>query len=352
MPACDSVTFGRSGLRISPFLFGGGALGQALSDDTADALLDRYIELGGNVVDTAVIYGYGASEAWIGDYMARRGNRDRLIVGTKYGPNMDGANVNAGGNGRKNMMRSIDQSLGRLKTDRVDLYWLHAWDMVTPVEEVVEGMNMLIRAGKALHYGLSNVPAWYAARACAVADMRGLERPIAMQLSYALVERNIEREHVPMAQELGIGICAYSVLADGFLSGKYRRTEEGWEGEGKLDRQRKANFPYLRHISKRDWDVLDALLAVADEMGEPPASVALNWVATQPGITAPLLGASRVEQLDGHVEALKLIIPTELRAKLDAASRPPVLYPQNYFEPAFQGLMEGGHHTRKWTPAA
>jgi len=345
------VTFGRSGLRISPFIFGGGALGQSIFDKDADALLDRYIELGGNVLDTAPIYGYGASESLIGDYMERRKNREELVISTKFSPKLDPNNANAGGNGRKNMLSSAEASLGRLKTDRVEILWLHAWDKVTPAEEVVETMNMLIRAGKILHYGLSNVPSWYVAHICGIADKYNMERPIALQLSYALVERNIELEHVPVAQELGLGICAYSVLADGFLSGKYRKMGDSWEGEGKLDRQRKANFPYMRKILDQDWEVLETLMAVSDELDVPPARLALAWAVSQPGITAPILGSSKVEQLDGHLEALQFKIPEEARARLDSVSRPPIHYPYNFFEPEFQALLEANKGTRKWQAA-
>ena len=184
---------------------------------------DRYLEAGGNFIDTADGYTGGKSEEMVGKFIAERKLRDRVVLATKFTFNAEPGNPNAGGNGRKNIYRALEGSLRRLKTDYIDLYWLHAWDTVTPVEEVVSTLNDLVREGKIRHYGFSDTPAWYVARAYTLAEKEGKERLIALQLEYSLVERNIEREHIPAAQELGLGICPWSPLASGFLTGKYKR---------------------------------------------------------------------------------------------------------------------------------
>src|SRR6202044_2113476 len=184
---------------------------------------------------------------------------------------------------RKNIYRALEGSLHRLKTDYIDLYWMHVWDMVTPVEEVLSTLNDLVRTGKIRHFGLSDVPAWYVARAQTLAEKEGKERLIALQLEYSLAERNIEREHVPVAQELGIGLCPWSPLAGGFLAGKYKREGDKGTGEGRLALAAGGLF---NRFTERNWRILDVLLDVAKQLGKPPAQVALNWLAAKPGVTS------------------------------------------------------------------
>src|SRR5580698_2889661 len=230
------VTLGRSGLRVSPLALGtmtfGTEWGWGSEPAIARQVFDGYIEQGGNFIDTADAYTNGKSEELLGHFIAERGLRERLALATKFTFNADPANPNAGGNGRKNIYRALEGSLRRLKTDYVDLYWLHAWDTVTPVEEVISTMNDLARAGKIRHYGFSDTPAWYLTRAQTLAQCQATEPLIALQLEYSLVERTIEREHVPAAQELGLAVCPWSPLAGGFLSGKYKRETSGHKGEG------------------------------------------------------------------------------------------------------------------------
>jgi aryl-alcohol dehydrogenase-like predicted oxidoreductase len=232
----EYVTLGRSGLRVSPLCLGtmtfGTEWGWGTEEDVSRAIFNRYIEAGGNFLDTADGYTGGKSEEMLGKFIGERRLRDRVVVATKFTFNTDPGNPNAGGNGRKNIYRALEGSLRRLQTDYIDLYWLHAWDTVTPVEEVVSTLIDLVREGKIRHFGFSDVPAWYAARALTIAEKEGKERPIALQMEYSLVERNIEREHVPAAQELGIAICPWSPLASGFLTGKYKR-EGGMERGGR-----------------------------------------------------------------------------------------------------------------------
>ena len=209
---------------------------------------------------------------------------------------------------------------------------MHVWDMVTPVEEVLSTLNDLVRTGKIRHFGFSDVPAWYVARAQTLAEKEGKEGLIALQLEYSLVERNIEREHVPVAQELGIGICPWSPLAGGFLSGKYKREGKTGKGDGRLDQAKFAQL--FDRFTEHNWGVLDALLDVAKQLDKKPVQVALNWVSTQPGITSTIIGASNVTQLQDNLSAIEFTIPAELRKRLDLSlihisSRAVLISPRN-----------------------
>ena len=347
------VTLGRSGLRVSPLALGtmtfGTEWGWGSEPAVARQVFDGYIEQGGNFIDTADGYTNGKSEELLGHFVAERGLRERLVLATKFTFNADPSNPNAGGNGRKNIYRALEGSLRRLKTDYIDLYWMHVWDMVTPVEEVLSTMNDLVRAGKIRHFGFSDVPAWYVARAQTLAEKEGKERLVALQLEYSLIERNIEREHVPVAQELGIGICPWSPLAGGFLSGKYRREGNTGRGEGRLDA---AKFSQLAdRFTEHNWRVLDALLDVAKQLNKKPVQVALNWVATQPGITSTIIGASSTEQLRDNLGAIEFTIPSELRKRLDDASAIELFHPYTFFEPFIQNRVKGENPLRAWAPA-
>jgi aryl-alcohol dehydrogenase-like predicted oxidoreductase len=347
------VTLGRSGLRVSPLALGtmtfGTEWGWGSEPAIARQVFDGYIEGGGNFIDTADGYTNGKSEELLGHFIAERGLRERLVLATKFTFNADPANPNAGGNGRKNMYRALEGSLRRLKTDYIDLYWMHVWDLVTPVEEVLSTMNDLVRAGKIRHFGFSDVPAWYVARAQTLAEKEGKEPIIALQLEYSLIERNIEREHIPVAQELGIGICPWSPLAGGFLTGKYRREGNTGRGEGRLDA---AKFSQLAdRFTEHNWRVLDALLEVAKQLNKKPAQVALNWAATQPGITSTIIGASNIAQLQDNLSALEFAIPAELRKRLDDASAIERFHPYTFFEAGIQNRVRGENPVSAWTPA-
>src|SRR5262245_4742056 len=262
MPLDHYVTLGRSGLLVSPLCLGtmtfGTEWGWGSNETTAGAILDRYLQAGGNFLDTADGYVEGRSEEMLGRLIAERRIRDRMVLATKFTFNAESGNPNAGGNGRKNVHRALEGSLRRLRTDYIDLYWLHAWDTVTPVEEVVATLTDLVHAGKIRHYGFSDVPAWYAARAQTIAEHEGKDRCIALQLEYSLVERTIEREHVAAARELGMGICPWSPLAGGFLAGKYRRSDSGGgTGEGRLEMMKGSPNPAFQKFTDRNWRVLD-----------------------------------------------------------------------------------------------
>jgi aryl-alcohol dehydrogenase-like predicted oxidoreductase len=323
--------------------------GWGSEENTARTIFDRYLEAGGNFLDTADGYTNGQSEEMVGKFIGERGVRDQVVLATKFTFNALQGNPNTGGNGRKNIYRALDASLRRLKTDFIDLYWLHAWDTVTPVEEVVSTLNDLVRNGKIRHYGFSDTPAWYLARARTLAEKEGKEPLVALQLEYSLIERNIEREHIPAAQELGMALCPWSPLAGGFLSGKYKREGDSGTGEGRLEVQ-KGN-PIFNRFKERNWQVLDALVAVAKELGRKPAQVALNWVATQPGVTSTIIGATKTEQLADNLAAIEFAIPAELRRRLDEASALEPVHPYVFFEGPIQTMIHGGTRVEPWKPA-
>jgi aryl-alcohol dehydrogenase-like predicted oxidoreductase len=328
----------------------GNEWGWGSEEDAARAVFDRYIEAGGNFIDTADLYTEGHSEELVGKFIGERGLRDRIVLATKFTFNAQPGNPNAGGNGRKNIYRALEASLRRLQTDYIDLYWLHAWDTVTPVEEVVSTLNDLVRVGKIRHYGFSDTPAWYVARAQTLAEKEGKERLVALQLEYSLVERNIEREHVPAAQELGLGITPWSPLAGGFLTGKYQRQGNSGQGEGRLEITKDAN-PLFQRFKERNWQILDVVLDVAKQVNKSPAQVALNWAATQPGITSTIIGATKLAQLEDNLRSVEFEIPGELRTKLDEVSALEPGHPYEIFSPGMQGMISGGTSVHPWAPA-
>jgi aryl-alcohol dehydrogenase-like predicted oxidoreductase len=348
----EYTTLGRSGLRVSPLCLGtmtfGTEWGWGAEEKPCREVFDRYVEAGGNFIDTADGYTNGHSEEMVGRFVAEGSLRDRVVIATKFTFNAEPGNPNTGGNGRKNIYRAIEASLRRLKTDYVDLYYLHAWDTVTPVEEVVSTLNDLIRDGKIRYYGLSDTPAWYVARALTLAEKEGKERPITLQLEYSLVERNIEREHIPAAQEFELGICPWSPLAGGFLSGKYKKEGSAGRGDGRLTKD--AN-PLFARFTERNWGVLEAVLEVASLTEKSPAQVALNWVATQPGMTSTVLGATKLTQLEDNLGALEFTIPADLRRRLDEVSPIDPGHPYNFFTPKILARLTGGTSLRAWAPA-
>jgi aryl-alcohol dehydrogenase-like predicted oxidoreductase len=346
------TTLGRSGLRVSPLCLGamtfGADWGWGAEESISRDMFNRYVDAGGNFIDTADGYTGGHSEELVGKFVAERKLRDRVVIATKFTFNGDPGNPNGGGNGRKNIYRALEGSLRRLKTDYIDLYYVHAWDVVTPVEEVLSTLTDLIRAGKIRYYGFSDTPAWYAARAQTLARKEGKEPVTTFQLEYSLVERNIEREHIPAAQELGIGICPWSPLASGMLSGKYKREGTGEQTAGRLAQA--GSVPFVR-FTERNWRVIDVLVGVAKQINKTPAQVALNWVVTQPGVTSTILGATKVAQLDDNLAALDFAIPAELRKQLDDVSALETVHPYTFFTPPFQAMMNGGAAVEPWQPA-
>ena len=351
----DYVTLGRSGLRVSPLSLGtmtfGTEWGWGSEEAQARQIFDRYVDQGGNFVDTANLYTGGKSEQMVGKFISEKKLRDRIVLATKFTFNTEQGNPNTGGNGRKNIYQALEASLRRLQTDYIDLYWLHAWDLVTPAEEVVSTLNDLVGHGKIRYYGFSDTPAWYVARAQTLAEKEGKERLIALQLEYSLVERNIEREHIPVSQELGIGVCPWSPLAGGFLTGKYKREGESGKGEGRLETTKGSSNPAFNKFSERNWRIHDVLSDVAKRINKLPAQVALNWVITQPGVTSTIIGATKLAQLNDNLQAADITIPAELRKRLDEVSAPEAIQPYTFFGQDIQPMVTGGTSVRKWAPA-
>jgi aryl-alcohol dehydrogenase-like predicted oxidoreductase len=325
--------------------------GWGSEEKDARVVFDKYLEAGGNVLDTADMYTNGKSEELLGKFIHEGRLRDFVVLATKFTFNSAPGNPNAGGNGRKNIYRALEGSLRRLKTDFIDLYWLHAWDTMTPVEEVVSTLNDLVCEGKVLHYGFSDTPAWYVARAQTLAEREGKERLTALQLEYSLIERNIEREHIPAAQELGIAVCPWSPIAGGFLAGKYKREGNSGRGEGRLEQTK--DHPVLGMVlrNEKNWKIVDVVVEVAKQIAKTPAQVALNWVATQPGITSTIIGATRVSQLEDNLKAIEFAIPAELRQRLDEASALPTAHPYFFYSPVMQAMINGNTSNEPWRPA-
>lgn len=351
MKLTDYTTLGRTGLRVSPLCLGtmtfGTEWGFGADEKVSRDQFDRYLGAGGNFIDTADAYTNGHSEELVGKFVAEAKARDRVVIATKFTFGAQPGNPNAGGNGRKNIYRALEGSLRRLKTDYLDLYYLHAWDTMTPVQEVLSTLTDLVREGKIRYFGMSDTPAWYFSRMQTLAEKEGKERIATLQLEYSLVERSIEREHIPAAQELGIGLCPWGPLSGGFLSGKYTREGNTGRGEGRLT----GPGSIFNKFTERNWRILDALLAVAKESGKPPAQIALNWVATQPGVTSVILGATKMSQLEDTLAAMELTIPAELRRRLDEASALESIHPYNFYAPAMQARVSGGTTVQGWRAA-
>ena len=348
MNLTDFRTLGRSGLVVSPLALGTMTFGTprwGSADDVSEAIFNQYVEAGGNFIDTADVYAKGRSEELVGGYVARRGLRDQLVLATKFGFNTQPGNPHAGGNGRKHIYQALEGSLRRLGTDYVDLYWLHVWDMVTPVEELLQTLGDLVRAGKIRYFGFSDMPAWYATKAATLAQAHGVPGPIAMQMEYSLVARTLETEHVPAARECGLGIVPWSPLAAGFLAGKYERAEAGATGEGRL------NGPNPFGNSKftdRNWQVLDVLRQVATEADRPLAQVALAWVLARPGVSSLIVGASKLAQLHDNLAALNVSLTPEQLRTLNAGSVPDPAFPEGFFSAGLQRGIFGGHAVQGW----
>lgn len=323
---------GRSGLRVCPLALGTMTFGRSdwgCDAKTAAAILDAYLDAGGNFVDTADMYSGGASEELLATLIAERGVRDRVVLSTKFTLAPRGDNdPNGAGNGRKSMLRAVEGSLRRLRTDYVDLYYLHAWDAITYPEEVMRGLDDLVSQGKVRYIGLSDVPAWYAARAQTIAEWRGFEPVCAVQLEYSLLERGIEYEFPDLARQLGIGIVTWSPLSNGLLSGKYSAPTDGREGALGRVRTTAAHMPpVLDKQGERTWAIVALLRGVAEQLGRSPAQVAVNWVANRPGVDAVTLGATSPQQLADTLSSLDFEVPTDLIEQLTDASAPPPAAP-------------------------
>jgi aryl-alcohol dehydrogenase-like predicted oxidoreductase len=317
-------TLGRSGLRVSPLTLGAMTFGNpawGTADEESLEIIDRYLEAGGNVIDTASIYTGGRSEELIGEYFARHaGRRDRVVLSTKFGGNLVPDDPNAGGNGRKAVLQALEGSLRRLRTDYVDLYWLHNWDPHTPLDETMSALDDLVRAGKVRYLGFSNVPSWAVARACTVAELRGSAGPIALQAEYSLLARSAEGGTFGVARSFGLGVTPWSPLANGVLSGKYSRARRFAEGSGR-------SAVAAPRLTEPTFALLDVLERIAGEHGASVAAVALAWVRRQPAVTTTLVGARTVEQLEANLASLEVELDVRHLDELDRLTAPTLEYP-------------------------
>src|SRR5580693_1291871 len=339
MPLDQYVTLGRSGLRVSPLCLGamtfGEDLGWGTSVEESQQIIDRFIELGGNFIDTANFYTKTHSEKIIGDHIGRHGaRRDRLVIATKFSGNLYPGDPNGGGSGRKSIIAACENSLRRLQTDYIDLYWLHNWDVHTPIDETMAALDDLVRAGKVRYIGVSDTPAWKIAEANVMARFRGWSAFIGLQIEYSLLERTVEQELVPMAREFGLGITPWSPLKSGVLSGKYTRRNAG---QKKTDRGMFAD-PFL---NEKTYAIVDELDTIAKTQKSTVARVALAWVQAQPGVTSTIIGARRLAQLEDNVKALDVKLTAEQLGRLDALTKPALGFPQS-MQPLFAAIHNGG----------
>lgn len=318
------VTLGRSGLRVSPFALGAMTFGEdpgaaGCSVQEAGRILDRYLERGGNLVDTANFYANGHSEAILGDYFAARpGLRDRVVLASKFFTNMFPGDPNGGGAGRSSIIAQLDETLRRMQTDHVDLYWLHNWDRNTPIEETMRTLDDLVRAGKIRYLGFSNTPAWLTAQAQTLARLRDWTPLVALQVEYSLLARSVEAELAPFARDQGMALVPWSPLANGFLSGKYRRDAAVEDS---------ARAAYVGGPTEDQYRVIEAVVAVAGELGTTPAAVALAWLRARPGTVVPILGARRLGQLEQNLAGLDITLDDDHARRLDDVSVPELGYP-------------------------
>ena len=364
MSLANFRTLGRSGLVVSPMALGTmtfGAERWGSSETGSRACFDAYVEAGGNFIDSADVYSGGRTDEMVGRFIAERKLRDKLVVASKAGFSREAGHPLAGGNGAKNIKVSLENSLRRLQTDYVDLFWIHVWDMVTPAEEVLQTITTLMRAGKILYYGISNAPAWYVAKLATLATAHGVPAPIALQYEYSLVERNIEREHVPMANDFGLGLLPWAPLGAGLLSGKYRRQD--WEGKarkgfGDLPSKAMSNEQGHEPVSDgrlnganpfgdtkfttRNWQIVAEVQEIAREIACSPAQVALAWVLGKSSVASMIVGASRVEQLQENLKALEIRFTPEQKARLDEVSALEPRYPDGLFSPMVNRMVFGG----------
>ena len=347
------VTLGRSGLRVSRMSLGSMTFGEdwGWGADAAESrrIFDAYVERGGNFIDTANFYTNGSAERLLGQFMA--GKREEIVLATKYSLNMRPNDPNGGGNHRKSMMQSVEASLRRLGTEYIDLLYLHAWDELTPVEEVMRGFDDLVRSGKVLYAGISDAPAWQVARMQTIADLRGWTPLVALQIQYSLAERTAERELLPMAKELGLGVLAWSPLASGVLTGKYSAADLGHVGAivGKDDSGTRKDVAAASGIlTARTLDIAEVVKQVAAEQQCTPAQVALAWTLLHSALTGPIIGARTMKQLEDNLAAFEVEFSADQLHRLDQASAIELGFPHDFMQlPQTRQVLFGNADVRR-----
>ncbi len=328
---------GKSGLKVSELCLGTMGFGQewkwGADKETSFKILDAYTNAGGNFLDTANRYTEGTSERIIGEYL--KSNRDHYVVATKYTLHDNQTNVNASGNSRKNMMRSVEESLKRLDTEFIDLFYLHIWDQLTPIDEVMRGLDDLIRQGKVNYIGISDTPAWIISRGNTMAELMGWSRFVALQVEYSLLQRTPERELIPMAKEFGMTITPWAPLAGGALTGKYLKGDKG-------------RLPDTsKRLDDRSTGIAKVVVEIAEALNVPAAHVALKWTTLQGFSSIPIVGATKVSQVEENLKALEITLSAEQLKKLDDASKIELGFPGDFFkEDGVKNVTYGGFYDR------
>lgn len=321
---------GNTGLKVSELAFGTQTFGWGADEKTAHALADLFVQAGGNLFDTADSYNSGVAESMLGSWLKARKNRHSVIVATKvFFPTGDGPND--AGASRKHIFHSINESLDRLKTDYVDLYQIHCFDLSTPLEETLSALDDLVRAGKIRYMGASNYTASQLEKALMLSEIHQWESFSALQAEYSLIVRSIEWELLPLCKEEGVGFLAWSPVAGGWLTGKYGRNQPP-PSNSRVGRNDRWDDQPEQRESELTWRVIDNLIEIGKDCGKTPAQIALNWILQQPGITASILGVRTLEQLKENLGCIGWQLSEEEMNKLKKASDVPLPYPYRFIE--------------------
>jgi aryl-alcohol dehydrogenase-like predicted oxidoreductase len=335
---------GKSGLRVSEISLGtmtfGPEWGWGADKEQSKAVFDAYAEAGGNFLDTANRYTEGTSERYVGEFI--KSEREHFVLATKYTLNSK-SKVNQSGNHRKNLVQSLDESLKRLGTDYIDLYWVHAWDFTTPIEEVMRALDDQVRAGKILHIGVSDTPAWVVARANTIAEMRGWTPFSALQIEYSLIERTPERDLLPMAEMLDIAVTPWAPLGGGLLTGKYTGQAQTHTDLKEGERPQRLQEGMGR-LAEKNLAIAKALDQVAHALGKSPAQVAIRWTMQQPGTVIPIVGSRRAAQIKDNLGAAEFVLSEEHMAALGQASAIELGFPHDFLKSeGVQNVTYGGN---------
>lgn len=309
----EYVRLGYAGVRVARVCLGTMTFGREADEEMSFHIMDRYVELGGNFFDTADAYSAGASEEIVGRWLKKRGARHDIVLATKVHTTM-GPGPNDGGLSRLHIQQGVEDSLARLQTDVIDLYQIHRWDPEVPVEETLEALSDLVRAGKVRYIGCSNLTAWQLSKFLYTADLFGLTRFISLQPIYNAINRGIEREVLPLCEDAGLGVIPYNPLAGGMLTGKYKRGEQLPSGA----RLGAFSAYYDRYYTDMSFDVVEAFVAKAEERGVSPAQLALAWVLADPRVTCPIMGARNLDQLNDTIQGLDIRLTPEERDEIPA----------------------------------
>jgi aryl-alcohol dehydrogenase-like predicted oxidoreductase len=327
---------GKTGLTVSELCLGAMTFGREASEKQSVALLDRFVEAGGSFIDTADVYSRGLSEEILGRWLKTK-DRDDFVIATKVRFGTDDPadrRPNRFGLSRKHIMAAVDASLRRLQTDHIDLYQVHNWDPVAPLEETLSTLNDVVRAGKARYIGASNYTGWQLQKAIDISRANGWEHFVCLQPLYNLLDRELEWELLPLCRSEGLGVIPWSPLRGGWLSGKFHRGMEGPPAGTRIEKADAEGWSesWSRYANEHSWVVIDALLAVGEEAGKSPAQVALRWLMQQPGVTAPIIGARNTEQLESNLGAAGWSLSDDQLKRLTEASDKPLPYPYETHE--------------------